>query len=85
MHKWLKKLVREPIELRFSEVEEILIAHRYRFINSRGSHFRFKKTNAPSITIVVHHNKVKKWYIKRMCKILLSQYYDQKAKKIWNS
>lgn len=39
----------------------------------KESHFRFKKNGFPGITIVVHNKKVKKWYVKAMVKILLSQ------------
>lgn len=66
-------LVKEPRELRFKEIETILYNYGYKLVNSRGSHFRFKKKLFPSITIVAHSGKVKKWYVKDMCKILLSQ------------
>ncbi len=66
-------LVMHPVELRFTEVQGILYAFWYALINSRGSHFRFKKVGFPSITIVVHAKKVGKWYVKDMCKILLIQ------------
>lgn len=69
----IRQLVLQPKELRVDETQAILFTFGYSIINSRGSHFRFKKKNFPSITIVVHHNKVKKWYIKDMCKILLAQ------------
>ena len=67
------ELVNRPREMRFKEVQAILYNYGYNLMNSKGSHFRFKKKDFPSITIVVHRNKVKKWYIKDMCKILLSQ------------
>lgn len=67
------KLSLNPTELRFQEVQTILYYFGYKLINSRGSHFRFKKKSFPSITIVVHNKKVKKWYVKDMCKILLTQ------------
>lgn len=66
-------LVTDPVELRFSEVQGILYTFGYALVNSKGSHFRFKKKGFPSITIVVHAKKVKKWYVKDMCKILLTQ------------
>lgn len=66
-------LTRQPVELRFREVESILFSFNYYLTNSKGSHFRFKKKGFPSITIVVHNKIVKKWYVKDMCKILLSQ------------
>ena len=69
----IQELVDRPTELRFRQVQSILYSFSYKLKNSKGSHFRFKKDNFPSITIVVHGNKVKKWYVKRMGKILLSQ------------
>ena len=69
----LAELARNPSELRFKEVQTILHAYQYKLVNSRGSHFRFKKKNFPSITVVAHNNKVKKWYIKDISKILLAQ------------
>lgn len=69
----IAELASRPVELRFREVQNILFQFGYQLINSRGSHFRFKKDNFPSITIVVHSSLVKKWYVKDMCKILLTQ------------
>lgn len=76
--KRLGELTWSPTELRFREVQTILYHFGYELMNSRGSHFRFKKKNFPSITIVVHNKKVKKWYVKAMAKILLSQLPLQK-------
>lgn len=69
----IAELLRNPRELRFNEVETILYNYGYVLVNSKGSHFRFKKEGFPSITIVSHNKKVKKWYIKDMSKILLTQ------------
>lgn len=68
----LAELIKNPRELLFREIETILYNYGFTLVNSKGSHFRFKKKNFPSITIVVHNKKVKKWYVKRMCKIILS-------------
>lgn len=73
IEQYVLELVQRPVELRFREVESIIAHYGYRLVNSKGSHFRFKKPNQPSITIVAHNKKVKKWYIKDMCKILLLQ------------
>ncbi|MBI2639205.1 type II toxin-antitoxin system HicA family toxin [Candidatus Peregrinibacteria bacterium] len=69
----IRELIDRPTELRFKQVQTILYDFSYKLVNSKGSHFRFKKNNFLSITIVVHSKKVKKWYVRRMCKILLSQ------------
>jgi len=69
----IAELIKNPRELRFKEIETILYNYGYVLINSKGSHFRFKKKQFSPITIVVHSNKVKKWYVKDMCKILLAQ------------
>ncbi len=69
----LRSLIREPTALRFRELETILYQFGYALVNSKGSHFRFKKKNFPSLTIPVHNKMVKKWYIKDICKILLTQ------------
>jgi predicted RNA binding protein YcfA (HicA-like mRNA interferase family) len=69
----IAELLRNPREMRFKEVETILYNYGYELVNSRGSHFRFKKKDFPSITVVAHGNKVKKWYVKSISKILLTQ------------
>lgn len=73
IEQYVLELAQRPVELRFREAVSLLVHYGYRLVNSKGSHFRFKKSNQPSITIVVHHQKVKKWYIKDMCRTLLSQ------------
>ena len=55
----IQELVLRPRELRLKEVETILYRFSYKLANSKGSHFRFKKQDFPSITIVVHNKKVK--------------------------
>lgn len=68
----LQEFVKNPKELRFQEVRLLLGAYGYHLKNSKGSHFRFKRTGSPPLTIVAHNNKVKKWYVKDACKTILA-------------
>lgn len=71
--KRMRELSRQPVELRFQEVQTILYRFGYQLVNSKGSHFSFKKKGFPRIIIVVHGKKVKKWYIKDMASVLITQ------------
>ena len=64
LEKTIAKLKKHPVETRFEILKKILEHYNYTLTHSKGSHFRFKKENSPSITIVVHNGMVKKWYIK---------------------
>ena len=54
----------------FQVIKIILEENGYRLTASKGSHFRFKKANKPSISIPVHQGKVKKVYIKEILKLI---------------
>lgn len=36
-----------------------------------SSHYIYRRREYPHITLVVHHNKVKRWYVKRAVQILI--------------
>ena len=54
----------------FQLVKSVLEEDGYELTASKGSHFRFKKANKPSISIPVHNGKVKKIYIKEILKLI---------------
>lgn len=65
------EVLKAPREMRFKEIETILRAYDYKLMNVRGSHFRYCRENAQPVTMVVHHNKVKKVYVVKLFKLLL--------------
>ena len=66
----LVKLKQHPTDVRFETLKRLLEYHEYRLTHKKGSHFRFKKQGVPGLTIVSHHNTVKKWYVKDVLKQL---------------
>ena len=68
--KLIEQLRQNPIDVRFETLQNLLYHKGYQLTHARGSHFRFKKEGKTSITLVVHHNKVKKWYVKKLITIL---------------
>lgn len=70
--KSIKKLLAEPTEMRIGEVINIMAYFGYTLARIRGSHFQFTKPNTESMTIPVHAMKVKKYYLKKIKKIIIS-------------
>lgn len=58
-----------PSDMRFEEVDLILKDYGFEHVNTKGTHFSYVKGDK-QITIVKHHNKVKKWYLKSIRDIL---------------
>lgn len=77
LEKIIEKLKRNPTDIRFDILRRVLIAHGYILTNIKGSHYRFQKEGALAITIVSHHKKVKKWYIRTMLHILYPSQYEK--------
>ena len=70
IEKLIEKLKKHPTEVSYKTIKKILNKYGYVLTHSKGSHRRFKKENCPSLTIAVHKNQVKKWYVKDILKIL---------------
>lgn len=78
--KLVEKMLRLPSELRYEEVIKVLEAFDWQFINTDGSHFIYAKGDV-QITVVRHHNKVKRGYIREIIEILnLEEWYEQNKK-----
>jgi len=58
-----------PGEVRFAEVRRMLEARGYVLERVRGSHHYFKKPRGGSISIPVHHGKVKPVYVRKIEKL----------------
>lgn len=61
-------------EYRFEDVCLFLEYYSYVGKQKASSHITFRRENCDPIMIVVHHNKVNQYYVKRMIKILKKQY-----------
>lgn len=68
--KRLEDLQNLKADASFQVVKTVLEENGYELTASKGSHFRFKKSNKPSISIPVHNGKVKKVYIKEILKLI---------------
>ncbi len=62
--KLMRKLQQHPDAIPYLTLKKILEHHGYQFTNRKGSHVRFQKDGFPSLTIPIHKQKVKKWYVK---------------------
>lgn len=62
--KLLQKLLRFPAEMRYSEVKRVLEAYGYRETQSSSgsSHYVFKKTGVPPVTLSKKHGRTIKRY-----------------------
>lgn len=60
-----------PRDMRFGEVETILHAYGYKLFHVKGSHFRYKREGARSLTLVSHNRRIKRIYIKKIFNYLL--------------
>ena len=60
--KLLQKLLRKPKDLRFEELERIIIMFGYRLDRSKGSHFSYLKDGRYPL-VIPKHSPVKRNYI----------------------
>lgn len=78
---FLKK--NKPAYYKFKDVIKVLKVLKefgYKHTNTKGSHFIYEKGDE-QITIVHHHKKVKKWYVKRLVELLdLEEWYENSKK-----
>jgi len=63
--KSIKKLMRLPTEMRFSEAKMVLEYFGFELMRSKGSHFTFQGEGRP-LTIVCHSGKIKRGYIEKI-------------------
>ncbi len=66
-------LAREK-EYRLEEIRNFLEFYGYMGKQKATSHVTFRKKNCEPIRLVVHHGKVKQYYVKQMVKILKKQH-----------
>lgn len=57
-------------EYSFEEIDNFLRHHNFQCVSPKSSHFIYRRKSFPHITLVVHHKKVKRWYVKRAVQIL---------------
>jgi predicted RNA binding protein YcfA (HicA-like mRNA interferase family) len=70
IEKLSERLLARPVEMRFDDVERILVEHGYSLKGSKGSHRRFEKPGRPMILVPVFHGHVKRAYLSRLVKLL---------------
>ncbi len=81
--KIIEKILQEPAEMRFKDVEKIVLYFGYELINVKGSHFAYySEMTGKTIILVKHHNMVKgRGYFKKIKQILnLEEWYEQNKK-----
>ena len=65
--KSIQKLLSLPVEMRYDEVNHILVSLGFRLKNISGSHFIYKnELLSKKIVIVNHSNKVKRSYLRQI-------------------
>lgn len=57
-------------DVRFSDLEKILLHVGYKNVRQKGSHVHFRKQGMPSLTLPVHNGKVKKVYVRDIINLL---------------
>lgn len=57
-------------DVRFSDLENILLHVGYENVRQKGSHVHFRKQGMPSLTLPVHNGKVKKVYVRDIINLL---------------
>ncbi len=62
-----------PSDVRFQEVEKLLVAGGYELKRIRGSHHIFAKPGRQPLSIPVHRGKVKYGYVGRFKSILAAE------------
>jgi predicted RNA binding protein YcfA (HicA-like mRNA interferase family) len=73
--KIIEEMLRDPVEMRTLPIIKVIESFGFqRKKNTTGSHFIFIKGDE-MIEIVSHHNKVKRWYIRKIVDILKLEEY----------
>ena len=68
----LRKLFSNSPEMTIYEITNVLNYFGFELLRIKGSHYHFYKFGIGLITIPVHQNKVGKYYLKYLKKIILS-------------
>lgn len=75
--KLITKFLQNPISLRYSQIEKILISHGWEKIQGKGSHVLFEKPGMYDISVPIHNNECKIIYKKQIAKILNKFLFSQ--------
>jgi predicted RNA binding protein YcfA (HicA-like mRNA interferase family) len=76
--KSIRKLMRLPSEMRFSEAKMVLEYFGFKLLRSKGSHFQFD-VGDHVLTIVAHSGKIKRVYIVKIKNLIedhLKTFYE---------
>lgn len=74
--KSIQKLMALPTEMRGDEIIHILEYFGFRLISVRGSHHQFARRNHSKLTIPIHHNRVKKVYLRIIKRTIVALPHD---------
>lgn len=70
MNKRIQKLFDSPANVTIQELQIVLEYFGYKLDRIRGSHFVFKSKSGDVYPVPVHGNKIQKYYIKKLLKVL---------------
>lgn len=70
LEKLIEKIRNAKTDIRFADIEKILLRAGYECVRQKGSHAHFRKYGAPSLTIPVHGGHIKKVYAKEVINLL---------------
>lgn len=70
MNKRIKKLFDSPGNVSIQELQIVLEYFGYKLSRISGSHFIFTHSTKDTQSVPVHSNKIKKFYIKKLLKII---------------
>jgi len=68
--KLIEKIRNAKTNIRFVDIEKILLHVGYERVRQKGSHAHFRKPGAVSLTIPVHNGNVKKVYAREVINLL---------------
>ena len=71
LEKLIEKMRRLPPQMRYEEVERVLLACGFKEVRSSGSHHTFRHPDGRTITVPKHHGQVvKAAYLKQVLKLI---------------
>jgi len=73
LKKSIRKLLRNPAEMRIDEVSNILIYLGFTLDRIKGSHYTFIREGRPASTLPCHNQKVKRYYLRKIYREYIAQ------------
>ncbi|HCC83719.1 TPA: hypothetical protein DEP96_02630 [Candidatus Uhrbacteria bacterium] len=70
IEKLIEAIKRAKVDVRFVDLEQLLVHCGYINVRQAGSHIHFRKEGSSFVTIPVHNHKVRIVYVKEILKLL---------------